>query len=186
MNHTLEETIAFHCAPALVGLKPANMISCCRMQYRNLDTELHHLNAMLNSKGLFFQPICECGVRILLLVYRKQVLYRHLRSGEVAEFLKENGYPVASPDAVLRHFQERLEKSDCFPHESGVILGYPVKDVQSFLEDGGKGCKLTGYWKVYHDEEKARKLFCQYTNCRNTLFSLVSSGVSIPTLFNAA
>ena len=36
-----------------------------------------------------------------------------------------------------------------FPHEMGVLLGYPVEDVRGFMEQNGQNALYQGYWKVY-------------------------------------
>lgn len=186
MQKTLEEALAYHCAPALVGLKPANLISCDRRQYPQLDEQIALLNQKLNRKGLFFRPVCACGTRTLLLVYRRQVLARHLTDPDVAMYLHEAGYPKAGMEELLAHLQLRLAQSPDFPHEVGLILGYPLADVRGFLQNQGKNCRLSGYWKVYENEAEASMLFSQYDRCRKTLCNLVANGISIPALFHAA
>ena len=46
-----------------------------------------------------------------------------------------------------------------FPHEIGVILGYPLEDVKGYMENGGQKCLLNGYWKVYNNPEEAKRKF---------------------------
>ena len=55
----------------------------------------------------------------------------------------------------LARLRARLAQGGAFPHEIGLFLDYPADDVLAFVEKGGAGCKLCGYWKVYGDEEKA-------------------------------
>ena len=45
-------------------------------------------------------------------------------------------------------------------------MGYPLEDVRGFRINGGSGCKLCGYWKVYGDVEKAKVQFEVYDKCR--------------------
>lgn len=185
MGRSLEETLAFHCAPALVGLKPANLISCEEGQYPNQEGQFEEWNRKLNPKGLYFRTICQCGCRSLKLVYRLPILQRHLAEPKVAAFLKQAGYPLGDVEAVLSHMEQRLSEEE-FPHEVGVILGYPVEDVIGFLKNQGRNCKFCGYWKVYTNEQETRILFQQYTNCREKLCGLIADGRSIVQLFSAA
>lgn len=46
-----------------------------------------------------------------------------------------------------------------FPHEIGLFLGYPLEDVQGFIENRAEGYKCVGCWKVYGDEEYAKQEF---------------------------
>lgn len=41
-----------------------------------------------------------------------------------------------------------------FPHEMGILLGYPVEDVEGFIINNGKNELYTGYWKVYDNLTK--------------------------------
>lgn len=53
-----------------------------------------------------------------------------------------------------------------FPHEVGLFLGYPPEDVEGFIENKARSCKITGYWKVYSDEEKAKRFLRNTVNAR--------------------
>lgn len=186
MQRTLEETLAFHCAPALTGLKPASLISCDYEQYPLLEGDLLLLNRQLNPAGIFFRPVCRCDSRVLLLVYRRQTLAQHLREHAQQAYLRREGYPTASLENALLHLEERLGGMGEFPHELGIFLGYPPEDVEGFRRNGGKHCKLCGYWKVYGDEKRARELFSRFTRCRRTIYSLVQNGNTLVQIFSAA
>jgi len=53
-----------------------------------------------------------------------------------------------------------------YPHEIGVILGYPLWDVEDFIRYNGKNYIICGYWKVYHEADNALKTFCRYNQLR--------------------
>lgn len=186
MERDFEQTLAFHCAPALAGIKPANMISCCVCAHPQLDMNVASLNSALNRCGVFFEELCRCDGRVLLLVYRRTVLERHLAGSRVRAYLRRAGYPEQSAEQMLEHLRERLKSSQTFPHELGVFLGYPVEDVEGFLKHQGRGCKLCGYWKVYGDADAARDLFSRYTRCRDRVCERVREGVSIEQMFRVA
>ena len=182
MNQRLERLLAYHCAPALVGMKPSNLIACYRRDYPNLDEALKQYHALFSPKGIELQPLCQCSRRVLLLVYRNEILERHLNQSDIVAYLRQRNYPVGSTQAILKHLEERLSASREFPHEMGIILGYPIEDVEGFLCYAGKYCKLSGYWKVYGDKAKAKRTFAAYNRCRSALTSLVESGVPLATL----
>lgn len=128
----------------------------------------------------------RCSGRVLLLVYRRALLELHLAQPDARAFLKRAGYPSGGLEATLIHFGARLSQAGSFPHEAGVILGYPLADVEGFLRDGGKNYKFSGYWKVYGNEEEARALFVRFNRCREALCRRVAAGKSIVQLFSAA
>ncbi len=184
-NRSLDEALAFQCAPALVGVKPANLMSCDMRAYPELEQAVKQLNEKLNCRALYFRILCRCEGRILLLVYREPVLRKHLCRQEVRDFLKQRAYPEGFEE-TLSCFAERLSGQDTFPHEAGVILGYPVEDVEGFLKHAGKNCKLCGFWKVYGDPGKAAILFRRFAQCREKVCLMVKNGKSIEEIFHAA
>lgn len=55
-----------------------------------------------------------------------------------------------------------------FPHEIGIFLGYPIWDVEGFIEHKGQNYKFCGYWKVYQDVEGAKLKFKEYDRIRES------------------
>ena len=71
-------------------------------------------------------------------------------------------------DSVVKcgtSFKERLTDYDCFPHEIGLFLGFPVEDVKAFIEKDGHDCLTCGFWKVYCNKSQALETFRQYKIC---------------------
>lgn len=170
----LEALIAYHCAPALAGIKPANIVACQKSRFHNLYAEIDALNNQLNIKDIYIETVCECKKRVLLIVYRKNILERHLKSDSNAIFLSYYGYPTdRSLTDYLNILRKRLD-CDSFPHEIGVFLGYPLHDIYGFIHHRDEGCLLTGEWKVYRNVEEAEKLFGRFKSCRKALLQHVT------------
>lgn len=183
----MEMTVAYHCAPALAGIKPSNLVSFCGKKHPGLDSRLAAWNEQLNPAGIYFEKICNCKKRVLVLVYRRKKLEGLLADHGIRAELREAGYPVNEGlEAVIGHLKTRLSAGGGFPHEVGLFLGYPLEDVHGFMQSGGRDYKLNGYWKVYSDEEKAKELFYRYTKCRKAVCARMGMGMSIARLFAAA
>jgi hypothetical protein len=93
-----------------------------------------------------------------VLLYSPKTLSEALAGEEAQELLKALGYerPHAA-DACLEELSRRF-KSDSFPHEIGLFLGYPAEDVRGFVEKRQDCHRIPGArWKVYGDP--ARSLF---------------------------
>ena len=54
-----------------------------------------------------------------------------------------------------------------FPHEMGVLLGYPLEDVKGFINNRGRIFLYTGYWKVYSDLQQKMDLFGRLNRQKN-------------------
>lgn len=175
--------LAKHCAPALAGIKPANLVPCAQAALPVVSA--YHERLKKQDIYLEFIP-CRFGPS-LLLVYRKPQLFQVLACPDVQAFLKKTGYPVSDgPEAMLRHLKKRIQNdADGFPHEIGVFLGYPLGDVLGFTVHKGKDALLTGYWKVYTNTDAAQALFRRYTLCRDVFCRQVAAGRTILHLLHA-
>ena len=97
------------------------------------------------------------------------------------------GYaPGATLDGHLARLRARLAQGGAFPHEIGLFLDYPPGDVEAFIQTGGVGCKLCGYWKVYGDVDGARERFACYDACRLCLCRMLAAGNTISQLLQTA
>lgn len=178
-----EQTLAFHCAPALAGIKPADLISWPGAPQETQQL-LTSFSRELGRAGIRFRLLCYCRSRCLILVYRQDHLECQLAREEVRSLLRRDGYPVEDGvEAMLDHLGGQMAHSDGFPHEVGLFLGYPAEDVEGFRRNGGQGYKCCGLWKVYSDVERAQKCFRQYSCCRRALCRRVQSGCRLTQLF---
>ena len=174
-----EKTVGYFCGPTLAGIKPSNIVSCYKEQMPDIKEKIVSWNEKLNEKGIYFEPLCECERRILLMVYRKDNMKKILEKTEIAEFLKVYGYiDPKNLEACLCRLKQRISSCE-FPHEIGVFLGYPISDIKGFINHRDEGCIFTGEWKVYSDAENARRIFSQYASCRKEIIRRLQSGVKL-------
>ena len=182
----LERLIAYHCGPALAGIKPANLAACYKDKIADIHLQVERLNAELNARDIYIEIMCECEKRVLLTVYRKKVMEKQLQNSRISEFLSSFGYPAGSSVKVCIDFLKNRLKENDFPHEIGVFLGYPLHDIDGFINHRDEGCLLVGEWRVYDDCEGAKKLFSRYKACRRALVKRLSGGQSLSQIFCAA
>ncbi|MBE6962510.1 MAG: DUF3793 family protein [Ruminococcaceae bacterium] len=179
-HRSFELTLAWHCAPSLVGIKAADMI-CWEPPARNTAEFLQHYTESFARLGICLRILRPCGSRLLMLVFRPQRLEQCLSQPDVQTALAKEGYPAGQPiktDALLNHLCHRLAQDE-FPHEIGLFLGYPVADVEGFRIHKGHNCKLSGCWKVYGDADYARQMFERFLRCRQALTRRVEEGLRL-------
>ena len=87
--------------------------------------------------------------------------------------------PYESREDLL-DFLRSLKQQEDFPHEIGLFLSYPPEDVKGFLEH--RPCKCVGCWKVYENEEAAKKTFAKYKACTRVYCRQLASGIDIERL----
>ncbi len=174
-----EDIIIKHCSPTLAGMKTGNMFSCSFADEAEMRDSIRHWNGLLVRKGLRVLPLRFRDNRALVYVYR---VSRDLKDGAVCHLLKEMGYETEMPERCIVQLIRKLEECGEFPHEIGLFLGYPPEDVCGFIENRAQGCKLTGCWKVYGNEEKARMTFAKYKKCTDVYTAQFAVGRSVDRL----
>lgn len=176
-----EELIVQQCSPTLAGLKTGSLFTCPFRTEAELRADIAALNRRLAPKGVNVR-ILRVRKRALLYLYRPSSLRRDFATAEVAMLLRQYGYSVDDTDACLAQLCTRLAGASGFPHEIGLFLGYPAEDVRGFIENRTVGCKCVGTWRVYGDEDEARRRFAQYEKCTRIYQEKFSAGRSIERL----
>ena len=181
----LERTLAYHGAPALAGIKSADLIAWGCPQVCASPAFLAYCRE-LARRGIQLRVLRSGCPRCLLLVYRREKLEQQLAAPGVSALLEREGYPVRDGlEAMLAVLSRRLSGGS-FPHEVGLFLGYPPEDVEGFRLHQGRNCKLSGCWKVYCNACEARRLFARFDKCRAVYARLWNQGRSVRQLTVAA
>lgn len=181
-----EEILIRHAAPVLAGVKPSALISFPRERFPSLPALARRYTKALWEKGLALSVMCRCSHHFLLFVCRPALLHSRLLEPGVREFLSRFGYSCESFPHTMTQLRRRLREARGFPHEVGLFLGYPLRDVLAFLGEVPASCKLCGYWKVYSDVDRARAMFRRYDRCRRSLCARLAMGMSLEQVFQAA
>ncbi|MGN1021445.1 MAG: DUF3793 family protein [Aristaeellaceae bacterium] len=176
-----DEMVIRHCAPTLASIKTGSLFSCPCESDGEVLRSVRGLNRRLGSKGLRVMPLRRRDGRCLVYVYRPRRLARDLKDEQARRILAALGYPDGNPGGCLRRLRERLRTSEEFPHEIGLFLGYPPEDVAGFIGKRAEA-KCVGCWKVYGDEERARRLFTQYKHCTSVYLRQYAQGKGIERL----
>lgn len=173
-----EELIVRHCAPTLANLKTGSLFVCPITDRPSFFSSLRSLNELLVPKGLRALPLRIREYSALVYLYRPSRLKKDLENPAAVKILQDHGYSCYGK--CLPKLIERVRASEEFPHEIGLFLGYPPEDVQGFLDH--RPCKCSGCWKVYGDENKAKKTFDLYKKCERVYCQQLARGIDIKRL----
>ena len=173
-----EELIVRHCAPTLANLKTGSLFVCPITDRPSFFSSLRSLNELLVPKGLRALPLRIREYSALVYLYRPTRLKKDLEDPAAIKILQDHGYSCYGK--CLPKLIERVRASEEFPHEIGLFLGYPPEDVQGFLDH--RPCKCSGCWKVYGDENKAKKTFDLYKKCERVYCQQLARGIDIKRL----
>ena len=176
------EMLVRYCAPTLAGLKTANLFSCSYQKKQQVREHCRTFNRRLGKKGIRLLLLHCSDRRALLYLYRPQKLKKDLTQERASRLLSSLGYHWRTPEHCLYQLTKKLQEGADFPHEIGLFLGYPPEDVLGFIQNKANNCKCVGCWKVYGDEESARKRFIQYKKCTSVYCQQLKKGQSIERL----
>lgn len=178
----LDHFLIEHCAPTLAGVKTANLFTCPFYSDEELSRLLYEQNSLLNRFGVSLDVLQKRGGRALIYVYRIRSLASDLSHPEAKAILQGYGYADFAPYHCLIRLKERFLEQNDFPHEIGLFLGYPPKDVRRFIENGGQNYMCAGCWKVYGDVCTAQRCFTRYAQCRKHYMRQFASGKTVAQL----
>lgn len=182
-----EHLLAFHCAPTLAGIKPANLISLNKSKISNFRKLQQKYKKCLSCNDIFMFTVADSLHYRLLLIYHRANLNKILADKYKQEFLRTFGYKDFSNTlACLRYLKIRMYIQKGFPHEIGIFLGYPLLDVKGFIKNHGRNFKCCGQWKVYSDIDAAENLFAQYARCCHHFCACLADGESLESIIKQA
>jgi len=174
--------IALETAEVLAGAKPSALISipdrphaCGRNLYR-LWRE--HGRAVMGRTRLCAREIGKGTGFIQLFFYISDDFSRYLERHDVTALLKRAGYQGPfTKDHALGQLEERL-KSGTFPHEIGIFLGYPPKDVAAFMGWIKLPFTCQGPWKMFGNPRASLGLAETFRICRQRMAKRLTSAQS--------
>lgn len=175
---TFEQSLALYASPTLAFLKPASLFSFHKNESKNIYETLACYNQKFKHKNIVFTIVGERKHHFLIYVYQINLLKQYLMQDEVSRFLLKFEYYFDTLSSALERLKTRLLNDD-FPHEIGIFLGYPLKDVIAFIENKGKNCLTCGYWKVYYNQNKAEQIFRRYHCCKYHYLNQLKKGNDI-------
>lgn len=177
-----EKLLIKYASPTLGGIKSGNLFKIYLDDNTNLENLISYYNTLLNPFDLYLYSLYKSKTYALIYIYRLEFLIKDFSDLEIISFLKSYNYNPFNIDDCLKKLKSEFETNVKTPHEVGLFLGYPIKDVKGFINNKGKNYKLCGCWKVYDNIDKCAKLFKSYKDCKSRFEFLYSVGYPFETL----
>ena len=178
-HHNVPNRIAFQCAPVIAGLKVSNLLTVP-------SAEDDYVIKELEGTCLSCMKLAEDRGRSTFMVYREKALEKWLLKKSNQLYLKESGLAGCSLAEVLTTVKLRYQcyagKKGQYPHEIGILLGYPAEDVKGFVVNNGRNYLDSGYWKIYSNPAEKRELFHEFDKARMRIMELLMTGKDLNTL----
>ncbi len=171
------------CAPVIAGLKASNLLNLSRNQEENLQD-------LLAGSCLEYRLLYESEYRSTYLIFQRESLNAYVNQEKVQELFCIFGYGKALYgnknfslgeilDEFAIRFQHYMKERKSFPHEVGLLLAYPVEDVEGFIKHQGQHFLYAGYWKVYGKLWQKKQLFQKMEREKEAMIQLASHGVDL-------
>jgi len=156
-------------APLVWGIKPSVLLNV------SLENELEWKEferLFTQQKALQIKKIRKLNGRLQVIFYQREILDSVLRQKPIQDFLRTLSYPKQySLKAYLSLLKHRITSLE-FPHEVGVFLGYPLKDVLSFMGLLPLPYRKTQGWRIYGDESPSNEVYEKYRQARSMMRKL--------------
>ena len=184
ISRTFEAVLVRQCAPTLAGMKPGSIFCFNHSPLEVSRQKVCQWNKQLAPFGLTVQILLERpgSGSVIVFVYRHDRLEQMLSDDAYQSFLSEAGYERTNLDGLLEQLSYRLRTQPEFPHEIGVFLGYPLRDVIGFIENHGRNFTCCGFWKSYGDPAEMQVCFACYRRCIQTYVAMFEQGIPIERL----
>ena len=174
---SVEMQLALQCAPLITGARISNMLM--------IDSaDESAMRVILRASGISHFRLAARNEKIAFLLFRRSRLEVYLNNSEALDILKKAGYEDFSFGRILLRFKKHYEaylndEHKQFPHEMGLLLGYPIEDVRGFIEHNGCGCLYSGYWKVYRNVPLKKKMFEDFEKAKESVIQLLAEDIDM-------
>ncbi len=149
-------------AAVRAGIKPGALLRvarCCRLS----DAEIRLCqNEILDALKLKFRILKDDPDSALVLFYDPELLAETLADPEKAAYLAGHGYGECRRTGEYLNMLKERCRTMSLPHEVGIFIGYPLKDVMGFIEKAPRTPVARGDWQVFGEPEESLRLMQLY------------------------
>ncbi|MTI65315.1 MAG: DUF3793 family protein [Firmicutes bacterium] len=135
--------------PVIIGSKPAEIISLPHRE-KNHKIKLQRIkNCIKKCNKLSMKFFIYKNKSTKIFIYNVKALELYITDNKNLRFLEKLGYPKEYKLTIYVEYLLSKMKKGNLPHEIGIFLGYPLKDVIGFM--GHPSLKLTKVsgWRIY-------------------------------------
>lgn len=168
--------VLINISPTLYGIKPATLLTFCRRRERDcIGLWDRYKKELVLDKSIKYIELRRTPRNLMVFFYNQAFLHKQVFNKKNLKFLARFGYSENQTlDEMLTHLKSRY--LDSCPHEIGIFLGMPLKDVLGYLKLIPLRCSYSGYWKVFGKPEKQKLLFEKFRTTTHRVINLICSG----------
>lgn len=203
--HDFSDCVVRRAAGVVAGIKPAALfnfvpsLTCkdpCPSEHlcRKVAEVVEAYQRELPRYGVELVVLYAGKRKVALFAYRADLLEGILARQEDRQFLADAGYDTSGAHELVAslwgrmhaYYQaaDRRETRPAFPHEVGLLLGYPLEDVRGFMRGDAETCR--GPWKAYGDAGTAQLRFGRLAMHEARCQALYAGGSPFSELFGSS
>ena len=130
-----KKQVVLQCAPLLTGIKLSNLLNV-------RSDQKEEVLRIFEGSPVCCRVLYEFQGRLSILLYRPGMLAAYLEREDVKKLMTSFGYENPDLEETLNRiadaYQDHMNGKRGFPHEIGLVLGYPPVDVEGFIEKEGR------------------------------------------------
>jgi hypothetical protein len=161
-----EKWLFIQTSRTLFGGKTGELITIQEGQFGfSLNELMKYTEQLCTTWSVDFKQLQRNEFSCKFLVYREDILTRKLVQ-PIRWLLHErlNYKPDLNAKNFLDELSRRWQNSGTIPHEIGIALGYPLKDVMGYMGLSLHKCTGSCGWQVFGDPKPSVKRSRRYQN----------------------
>ena len=164
-------------APLLLEIKPAVLLGVhneraeCGRRYFDLWEQ--YKEQIVGVLGVSFIELSIQPQKKQIFFFQKKLLGNILHVTANKDFLIACGYESCTTVTDYLSLLRVRYNSLLFPHEIGLLLGYPLKDVKGFMERKADVLMCTGRWRIYDEADHSLRLMSLYAKAEEIITRLL-------------
>lgn len=164
----LEQWLLIHAAPVIFAEKAGELLAIPTTQFPLTQEEiLAGCERFASHHQVQCRALCHSEQSYKVIIYVPERVQAQLKNTPPCTLCDKLGYCVGiEAEAFLSEVAQRWQASGELPHEIGLALGYPVKDVLGFMGLNQLPCTGCFGWRVYGDPTPSRQASQSYQVAR--------------------
>lgn len=148
-----QKWLFIHVAGVLFGGKAGELLTLCPDQCGlDIERQIELMEALSGRWSFSCLPLNRDSGTAKVIIYNNQKVSDALSRVPPCILKDKLNYRVGvTPKQFLKEIRDRWEKTGEIPHEVGLALGYPVKDVLGYMGLLPLECMGVCGWRIYGD-----------------------------------
>ncbi|MBZ4655301.1 MAG: hypothetical protein JG781_2660 [Peptococcaceae bacterium] len=175
-NDVFLQNLLYLLGATLLGVKPAELLNVEPYGKAGLRGWQECKHYFADLKDVSFLEVRNLGRMQQVFFYHGKALAEVLKQKATLNFLQSLGYPQEFElDRYVQHLIKKIRLETEFPHEVGIFLGYPLKDVMGFM--GYARLPLAGKkgWRYYGNPLYSQRVYAAYEEARERFREVLHS-----------